>query len=129
MKTSETSYCAMDVAASIIHCSNQIGYGINYLHLQKLLYFVQAYSFILFSLSNENNEESESSPFLMGIVVIAASMALTHKEKERNLHPQPLDDVFYMSSVYIKTKYIGEIYYEQRKTQSIPSLDHNNPHV
>jgi len=41
-------YCAMDVAVSIISCSNQIGYGINYLHLQKLLYFVQAYSFILY---------------------------------------------------------------------------------
>ena len=48
MKTSETLYCAMDVAASIIRCSNRIGYGINYLHLQKLLYFVQAYSFILY---------------------------------------------------------------------------------
>lgn len=48
MKTSETLYCAMDVAACIIRCSNRIGYGINYLHLQKLLYFVQAYSFILY---------------------------------------------------------------------------------
>ena len=48
MKTSETLYCAMDVVACIIRCSNRIGYGINYLHLQKLLYFVQAYSFILY---------------------------------------------------------------------------------
>ena len=48
MKMSETLYCAMDIAASIIRCSNRIGYGINYLHLQKLLYFVQAYSFILY---------------------------------------------------------------------------------
>ena len=70
----------------------------------------------LISLSNENNEESESSPFLMGIGVIAAHDALIVTAKERNLHPQPLDDMFYMSSVYIKTKYIGEIYYEQRKT-------------
>lgn len=47
MKTSESLYHAMDVAACIIHCANRISPGVNYLHLQKLLYFVQAYSFIL----------------------------------------------------------------------------------
>ena len=48
MKTSETLYRAMDVAVCIIRCANRISNGVNYLHLQKLLYFVQAYSFILY---------------------------------------------------------------------------------